>query len=171
MISKALLIPDMLLLVSFFALTIAYLGGLVAEAMAKQMHGKAFQKLVSKLKDSPNQRIRMEDVPAASGLAAKAFRRATVDREKLMDDLQLESERILSRLMLGHPSWPHIGIGRNADSIRPRSYGHVVGRCRHPCNKFGGRLYYDRIGSLNRRPLFCHAFHPPPMVHAGYERY
>lgn len=118
-ISNALLIPDILLLLYFFAMAIAYMGGMVAEAIARLKYGMALQKFVKELRALPHRKIRMEDVPAATGLAAKAFLRKTIDREKLMDDLQLESERLLARLMLGIRLGPMLGLAGTLIPLGP----------------------------------------------------
>lgn len=118
-ISTAFLVPVILLLLSFFALTIAYLGGLVAEAKTRWGHGKRFQKFVKELKASPDRKIRVEDVPEATGISAKAFQSQAVDQEKLLDDLQLESEQLLGRLMLGIRLGPILGLAGTLIPLGP----------------------------------------------------
>ena len=118
-ISTAFLVPVILLLLFFFALTVAYLGGLIAEAITRWKYEKGFKKFVAALKASPERKIRVEELPAVGGLQKKAFQSRSVDREKLLDDIQIKSEQILGRLMLGIRLGPILGLAGTLIPLGP----------------------------------------------------
>ena len=118
-ISTAFLVPVILLLLLFFALTVVYVGGLAAETLSRRRYARRFREFVMRLKASPNQKTRMEDVPAVGGFPKKAFTTHAVDRAKLIDDLQLESEQALGRLMLGIRLGPILGLAGTLIPLGP----------------------------------------------------
>lgn len=118
-ISNALLIPVIVLLLLLLAVTIVYFGGMVAEAVVRWRRGPAFRTLVQNLKTGDQNTVRAEDRVALYGLAAKAFRELSSDRDKVLDDLQLEAERLLGRLQLGVRLGPILGLAGTLIPLGP----------------------------------------------------
>jgi biopolymer transport protein ExbB/TolQ len=153
-ISNALLIPDMLLLLIFMALTVTYLGGLMAEAKGRWKHGVAWQKFVQGLKNEPQRRIRVNDIPSAYGFAAEVFPRvAPESREKWIDDLHLAMESALSRLHLGIRLGPILGLAGALIPLGPAlvalSSGNIPAASQHLIVAFTTTVVGLFIGGLS----------------------
>jgi len=118
-ISNALLVPDILVLLSFFLATVLYFGGLIGEAAVRRRKGPAFWRLVRDLKDDAAREVRLADVPASFGLPGKAFGTGNPGQEKVLDDLQLEAEAILARLGLGIRLGPILGLAGTLIPLGP----------------------------------------------------
>jgi biopolymer transport protein ExbB/TolQ len=154
MISNALLIPDMLLLLIFMAFTIAYLGGLMAEAMGRRKKGQAWRKFVLALKDEPQRRIRTNDIPAGFGFAAKMLPRVAIETsEKWMDDIHLAMETSLARLHLGIRLGPILGLAGALIPLGPAlatlSSGNIPAASQHLIVAFTTTVVGLFIGGLS----------------------
>lgn len=118
-ISNALLVPVISLLLAFLMATFLYAGGLACEAFQRRRSAATFRRFVGELKSTPRRRVRAEQVPATYGLPRKAFRNAAGDREKTLDDIELESERLLGRLGLGIRLGPVLGLAGTLIPLGP----------------------------------------------------
>ncbi len=117
--SSALLVPVVLLLFAFAAVTIFYAGGLAREAVERWRKAAAFRAFVRDLKSASRRGVQISEVPAAYGLPAKAFQEPAADRDKTIDDIELESERLLGRLSLGIRLGPILGLAGTLIPLGP----------------------------------------------------
>jgi len=121
LISNSLLIPVILLLLGLLAGTAVYLGGLLAEAVAR-WRGAAFRQFVRDLHHSSGPIVSLDEVPASHGLPRLVFRRLAVApfaADKLVDDAQLLSERLLARLSIGIRLGPVLGLAGTLIPLGP----------------------------------------------------
>lgn len=125
-VSNALLIPVVLGLFYFFALSILHLGGLFAEAFARKRNQLSFQEYVSKLKYMPEFQFTLDKVPAHFGLPKKAFRELLIDGkaiDKHLNDLQLYTERCLHMVNMGIRLGPVLGLAGTLIPLGPALMG------------------------------------------------
>jgi biopolymer transport protein ExbB/TolQ len=119
-ISNGLLIPVMLLLIIFMAVTIIYLGGLVAETLNRRKHGALFRKFINDLKREPQRRVSVNDVPSKYGLVGQVLPDiAHGTSGKWVDDTHLAMESALSRLHLGIRLGPMLGLAGTLIPLGP----------------------------------------------------
>lgn len=121
-ISNAFLVPVILLLLLFFAVTVVYLGGFISEAIVRQRGYGNFKRCVNKLRRAEEKEILIDDIPARFGFPRMAFqelKKSVYNPEKLLDDLQLDAERILERLNLGVRLGPMLGLAGTLIPLGP----------------------------------------------------
>ena len=109
-VSNALLVPVIIILLCLFFLMIFYLGGMTGEALNRSKWGKGFRMFIDELKTDPNKKVQAVEIPKLGGIPGKAFQNVRADKEKIIDDLQLESEHLLGRLMFGIRLGPILGL-------------------------------------------------------------
>jgi hypothetical protein len=127
-VSNALLVPDVLLLLVFMALTILYLGGMMAEAAERWRYGRPFWKYVADLKREPGRRVQLHDVPARHGFPAKVLSVFSPGaKEKWVDDTQLAMEASLARLNMGIRLGPLLGLAGTLIPLGPALEGLSTG--------------------------------------------
>jgi len=117
-----MLLPDIVLLIAFAAFSALMLGGLVGEGVSRARKGAAWRDLMRDLKRAPELRLRADQVPGQQGLRARAFRLAAEApgaRERLLDELQIEVERLLDRLLLGVRLGPILGLAGTLIPLGP----------------------------------------------------
>lgn len=122
LISNALLVPVILLLLGFFIFCLLNLGGFVAEAVSRWRRRPAFTAFVRALRRSDHRAVAIEDVPPCPGLPRRAiaeFNHAPASVDKLLDDLQLDTERLLGRLHLGIRLGPMLGLAGTLIPLGP----------------------------------------------------
>lgn len=118
-ISNALLVPVIILLLFLLGVTVVYFGGMVSESVFRWKRGTAFRTLVRNLKSGAQSSVCAKDHPVFFGLPEKAFRELASDRDKVLDDLQLEAERLLGRLQLGIRLGPILGLAGTLIPLGP----------------------------------------------------
>ena len=118
-VSNSLLFPVVIMLLCMFIFTIVYLGGVTGEALQRLKWKKPLNILIRELKAEPDKKIRPADIPDTEGLPGIAFNNLTADKDKLIDDLQLESEHLLNKLMLGIRLGPILGLAGTLIPLGP----------------------------------------------------
>lgn len=122
-ISSALLIPDIVLLLALFALTLVQVGGILGEAVSRRRDGAGFRRFVSAQKAAGVEsglRPRADEVPRGVGFAMLAFAKPVAgSREVLLHDLELKAERLLGRLHLGIRLGPVLGLAGTLIPLGP----------------------------------------------------
>jgi len=121
-IASGLLIPDILLLIGFAAFGLMQLGGLAGEARARWRAGTRWRKFLGELKADPARRLKLADIPGGFGLTRNAI--ALVGsgqgaRERALDELQLQVETRLDRLLLGVRLGPILGLAGTLIPLGP----------------------------------------------------
>jgi biopolymer transport protein ExbB/TolQ len=125
-VSNALLIPVILALFYFFALSVLHLGGLFSETLSRRKHQLFFQEYLGKLKYFPEFQVKLEEIPANFGLPKRAFRDILLDSQvidKHLNDLQLYSERCLNMLNMGIRLGPVLGLAGTLIPLGPALLG------------------------------------------------
>lgn len=121
-VCQFLLVPDIVLLLILFIMTVLHLGGFVAEVFMRMRHGASFRAFVESLKRVPDSEIEIEAIPARFGLPLIAFhelREKSFDVDKTLDDLQLHSEKLLGRINLGVRLGPVLGLAGTLIPLGP----------------------------------------------------
>lgn len=122
LISQSLLIPDLALLLLFSLFCAANLGGIISEAIARMRHRPRFARFVLAVRRSKAVVMEPDDIPADFGLPRAAVLELTHSAEspdKLLDDLQLRTERALARLHLGIRLGPMLGLAGTLIPLGP----------------------------------------------------
>jgi biopolymer transport protein ExbB/TolQ len=121
-IAGALLLPVVLLLLGFAAFSLLNLGGLLGEVMNRWRHAAALRSVVMALKRDPDRRLRIDELPEGHGLPARARRlleAAPAAHERVLDELQVEVEHLLDRLLLGIRLGPMLGLAGTLIPLGP----------------------------------------------------
>lgn len=118
-ICNALLLPVVVLLLAMIVGCLVYTGGFVTEAIGRARHRPAFTRAIEAIKrGSPLP----ADLVPCPGLVAQAMNhRATApqQRDKVLDDLQLQAERLLGRLQMGVRLGPMLGLAGTLIPLGP----------------------------------------------------
>lgn len=111
-ITGALLVPGILVLLAISGLTLVYVGGLLAEYFTRCRHRPAWREFITHLHKNTNARPQYSQVPASFGLPRLGLSelRQTGDAQKTLDDLQILTEHMLSRLQIGIRLGPLAGL-------------------------------------------------------------
>ena len=119
-ISNALLVPVMISLLLFTAMTVAYLGGFISEAFSRRRHGATFRKFLTRLKLDPTRRVKIAEIPRDHGWPARLLPLVTsATAEKWVDDIHLAMQSNLSRLHLGIRLGPILGLAGTLIPLGP----------------------------------------------------
>ena len=121
-IAGAMLIPDIVLLIAFAAFSLLMLGGVVGESVSRSRSAGAWRTLLRELKSEPTRKLRRDQAPALNGLRGRALKLATdspAAPERLLDELQLEVESKLDRLLLGVRLGPILGLAGTLIPLGP----------------------------------------------------
>jgi biopolymer transport protein ExbB/TolQ len=121
-IAGGMLLPVVLLLLGFTAFSLLNLGGLLGEWVARLRHGAAWRILLAALKNDPARRIRIDDVPSGLGVPTRAkhlLAAAPAARDRVMDEVQVEVEHRLDRLLLGIRLGPMLGLAGTLIPLGP----------------------------------------------------
>jgi len=138
-LSNLLLVPVIVLLMGFSALVVMHAGGLAAESWERARHGGAWRTMVRRLKDDPAATPAPGELPEDAGAGGRAampglvgdalreLRRAPASLDKVLDDLELDAERRLSRLQLGLRLGPMLGLAGTLIPLGPALDGLAEG--------------------------------------------
>lgn len=121
-ISNGLLVPVVAALFLLAAMAILQLGGFAAEAFVRQRRRGTLETLVRELKSTGGATVPIADLQNLFGLPGRAFRElyASSDyADKILDDLQLEAERLLVLLDLGIRLGPMLGLAGTLIPLGP----------------------------------------------------
>ena len=113
-VSNSLLIPDILLLILFFALSIIQAGGFVSEYIFRLIGKPELKKLISSYEKSIIPAPEPQPDRIKFGIPAKVFRTYKNNPElgysRILDNAQLDMEKSLSVLNLGVRLGPVLGL-------------------------------------------------------------
>lgn len=121
-ISGSLLVPVIVVLLLLTATTTLQLGGFVAEAFVRRRRRPPFARVLDDLKSNSKKTVSTDRVAANFGLPARAFRELQTPSaciDKILDDLQLEAERLLGLLGLGIRLGPILGLAGTLIPLGP----------------------------------------------------
>ncbi len=121
-ISNGLLVPVVLALLLLAATTTLQLGGFVAEAFVRRRRRGTLEALIRGLKSAREAPTAITDLPDCCGLPGRALRNLPAPPDcvdKILDDLQLQAERLLDRLTLGVRLGPMLGLAGTLIPLGP----------------------------------------------------
>lgn len=118
-ISDALLVPVVILLLVLCAGTVAYAGGLVAEALERRRQVATVRRAVRALEGDAAARGSLTELAPLPRLVARALSGPFAAREKTLDDLELVAERLLAHLHTGVRLGPMLGLAGTLIPLGP----------------------------------------------------
>ncbi|MDA3872392.1 MAG: MotA/TolQ/ExbB proton channel family protein [Kiritimatiellae bacterium] len=120
-VSNGLLVPVVVLLLGLFALTTVYTGGLIAEGWERHRN-VAYHRWIREVILTRDRRVNVSEIPSFPGIPMYVSTRlaaAPHAGEKILDDAQLYSERLLARLGIGIRLGPVLGLAGTLIPLGP----------------------------------------------------
>ncbi|MCA8959934.1 MAG: MotA/TolQ/ExbB proton channel family protein [Planctomycetes bacterium] len=118
-LSNALLYPVIGALTLLLIWVVVGIGGFAREGWARRRHRRSWRDQVRRAVIDPDLRFMVAELTPPSGIPARALSHPGAHRAKTLDDLELESERALDRMLIGLRLGPLLGLAGTLIPLGP----------------------------------------------------